>query len=121
MPAIDWNHDRITRVIEAIADGVTLRAVAKNEGISASAIIRFVQNDESFAKQYAHAKEIQLEAFADEIMQIADSADEKTVNAARLQVDSRKWLLSKLVPKKYGDKLDLNHSGEVAVKRVIVR
>lgn len=33
------------------------------------------------------------------------------VERARLQIDTRKWLLSKLAPKKYGDMLQLEHSG----------
>jgi hypothetical protein len=35
----------------------------------------------------------------------------------RLKVDSRKWFLSKMLPKIYGDKLDLNHSGYIATPR----
>lgn len=64
---------------------------------------------------------------ADEIIDIADASegdvivdedgrrliDNEAVQRARLRVDSRKWLLSKLVPKKYGDKIDLSVSGSL--------
>ena len=65
------------------------------------------------AKQYARAKECQLEALAEDIVDIADSVEpiSDATGKARLQIDSRKWLLSKLVPKKYGDKVTTEHTG----------
>ena len=57
---------------------------------------------------------------AEEILDIADDSggdwvedklNPEVVARARLRVDSRKWILSKLVPKKYGDKVDLTHAG----------
>lgn len=69
---------------------------------------------------------------AEEIIEIANTPviGQKTVSKAtglettecdmiehrRLQVDARKWYLSKVLPKVYGDKLDLNHSGGVTVR-----
>ena len=44
-----------------------------------------------------------MEQLADELIEIADTADKDTYNAMRLRVDTRKWLLSKLIPKVYGD------------------
>ena len=43
----------------------------------------------------------------------------ESVQRSKLRVDTRKWLMSKLAPKKYGEKVDLEHSGEVAIKRVV--
>jgi len=104
MPAINWTPELEASVLSLIEAGSPLRATAEKNGISASAIIRQVQASEDFAKRYARAKEIQVEQLADELLTIADSADAETYNASRLQVDTRKWLLSKLIPKKYGDK-----------------
>lgn len=78
---------------------------------------------------------MQAELLADELFTIADDGsndtivvDEETgstatnhdvINRSRLRVDTRKWYLSKVLPKIYGDKLDVNHGGEVAIKRVV--
>ena len=43
----------------------------------------------------------------------------EAIERTRLRIDARKWMMARILPKKYGDKLDLNHSGEVAVKRVV--
>ena len=42
--------------------------------------------------------------------------DHEHIQRARLRVDTRKWMLSKMLPKLYGDKLDVAHSGAVSVK-----
>lgn len=64
-----------------------------------------------FAVGYAHAKRQQIEAMAEDIVDIA-SDETLDANERRLQVDTRKWLLSKLIPKTYGDKLDLTSDGK---------
>ena len=79
---------------------------------------------EEFSQQYASAREVQAEVWADEIVAIADdtTADLTTdkdgkeivrhenIQRSRLRVDARKWIASKLLPKRYGDKLQ--HTGE---------
>lgn len=81
-----------------------------------------------FVQQYARAREVQAETMAEEMLAIADDgindtcqdADGRTIvnhdviARSRLRVDARKWLASKLAPKKYGDRLEL--AGEVGVK-----
>ena len=78
---------------------------------------------------YARAKDEQLQILADEIQPIADTpqmgeiitikGDEREIKICdmlehrKLRIEARKWLLAKLNPKKYGDKLGLEHSGEV--------
>jgi hypothetical protein len=60
---------------------------------------------------FAQAKEQQLHNMAEDIV---DIAHDETIepNARRLMVDTRKWLLSKLMHKTYGDKLDVTSGGE---------
>ena len=79
---------------------------------------------EEFSQQYASAREVQAEVWADEIVAIADDEsgdfftdekgkvvlDHQNVQRSRLRVDARKWIASKLLPKRYGDKLQ--HTGE---------
>src|SRR5215469_3005336 len=69
-----------------------------------------------FAAKYARAREMQAEWYADSITELAkeaDGLDGAGVAAKRLQIDTLKWIASKLLPKKYGDRLDV--SGEVSV------
>lgn len=82
-----------------------------------------------FRQQYVRAREDQAELMLDEIIEIADdtSADTITkedgdgnsyevantewINRSRVRIDARKWAMSKLAPKKYGDKLELGGTG----------
>ena len=66
--------------------------------------------------QYARARELGWDAIAEEIIEIADEPCETQVEVsqARNRIDSRRWLLSKIAPKKYGDRLDVQHSADTA-------
>lgn len=118
-----------------IASGMSMkRACAGKDRPDMSTIFRWIHSDrEGFCKEYENACKERSEAHAEEILDIADdSAEDKdadgkvrndTVQRARLRVDTRKWLMSKLVPKKYGDKIQ--HSGDednpvnVIVRKII--
>jgi hypothetical protein len=123
-------------ICKRLADGESLRAICRTKGMpSETHVRRLVVADSEFGAQYARAREIGYDRMAEEIAEIADTpkigvirttkadggVEEKEadmIEHRRLQVDARKWLLSKMLPKKYGDKLDLNHSGSVKVEKV---
>jgi hypothetical protein len=99
---------------------------------------RWMLSHPELRQEYAHAKNEQLEILADEISAIADetqpseiitikadgSREVKIVDATehrRLRIDTRKWLLSKLKPKTYGDRQEIEHSGALQVISSIPR
>jgi hypothetical protein len=100
-------------------------------------IMNWCQKKPAFLDQYAKARTKLLEHWAEEIIDIADDGtndweerqnrdgstyialNSEHVNRSRLRVDTRKWLLSKLVPKKYGDTTKLLHAGEDGGKLTI--
>lgn len=108
-----------------IADGESLRHIAKDEGMpSAITVHRWVIEDrEGFAAQYERARFCMVYAMADEMLEIASGTllvatgapgtgeASAKVQAKKLEVETRKWLLSKLMPKDFGDRLALEHSG----------
>src|SRR5215831_14334801 len=57
------------------------------------------------------AREAQADKYFQEIIEIADAATPETVNVARLRVDSRKFTVARLAPKKYGDHISHNVKG----------
>ena len=115
-------------ICSAIADGVSLRAVLARPGMpSKSMVMRWLADERyiEFRDQYACAREDLADKLADEILQIADDGSKDTfldangnvkvnhdvIARARLQIDARKWLASKLAPKKYGDRGQRENSG----------
>ena len=67
--------------------------------------------NEDFLERYARAREAQADKYFQEIIEIADAATPETVNVARLRVDSRKFTVARLAPKKYGDHISHNVKG----------
>jgi len=111
-------------ICEQIVEGKSLRAICKADDMpSVATIFNWFRTQEGFVEQYTRAKEEQAETLADEIVSIADEADttvkdmgggttavvfdSTAVARNRLRVEARKWVASKLKPKKYGDKLAL--------------
>lgn len=91
-----------------IMAGKSLRTICAGEDMpSASTVYAWLVQYPEFSAQYAHAREVQADALADEILEIADS--ETDPNRARVMIDARKWLAGKLRPKKYGDRVALDH------------
>jgi hypothetical protein len=112
-------HDRakVSKIVfAAMSNGSSLRKACELEGISHTTFLVWVNDDTEIADQYAKARDALHSYWADEIMTIADApvgstdngtTDSGAVQKQRLQIDSRKWLLSKLASKQYGDKLQV--------------
>lgn len=109
-------------------DGLSVRKVSELKGFPAlSTIFLWLTKDDAFSEQYARACEARADKMADEILTICDATEEdiitdpetgnpitnhNVIQRDRLRVDTRKWLLSKLAPKKYGDKVDVTSGGD---------
>ena len=103
---------------ERLIDGESLRKICLSESMpSVATVCRWLADDKhpGFREQYARAREFQADTLFDEVLNIADTADEKNeaVALARLKIDARKWMAGKLRAKKYGDKLQLD--GEISL------
>ena len=128
MAYTDKDKDNIFEyVCQEIEKGKALRNVLKDENMpSTSTFYQWLDNDEVKAKQYARATEVRADIIFDDILSIADENTNDTyindngievvnndvIQRSRLRIDSRKWVLSKLNPKKYGDKTDITSGGE---------
>lgn len=101
-----------------LAGGESLRKICAPAAMPApSTVCLWAIKLPPFAEQYAHARDIQSDIHVDESIDIADKAARKPtaekVQAARLQIDARKWQASKQKPKKYGD--SMRHEGDVTL------
>lgn len=106
----DFSQECADDICEAIASGVSLREFCSEDSApNRSTVFRWLEQNEGFRDQYARARESQAETYADEIVDIADEAEDAQL--ARLQIDARKWAASKLAPKKYGDKVTQELTG----------
>lgn len=116
-------------ICKRIAEGESLVSILKSHSKfpDYSNVIRAIQKDEVFRKMYAQAKEDQADYLAEEILEIADDGKNDWMEnndpdnpgykfngehhqRSRLRVDTRKWIASKLKPKKYGERM--THAGD---------
>lgn len=113
-----------------IANGESLRAICKSPGMpDRVTVLRWaLKEDHPFRNQYTQARDLQADSLADDIQDISDDGsndwmerankrgeieivvDHENINRSRLRVDTRKWIASKLKPKKYGEKIQNEHS-----------
>ena len=123
--SIEQKEKIFEHIFDEMSKGRSLRSVLKDEGmIPPKTFYEWIDSDSEKSKQYARACEIRADAIFDEIIEISDnsSGDAKInengqevlnnefVARSRLRVDARKWIASKLAPKKYGEKLDIDHT-----------
>jgi hypothetical protein len=108
-------------ICKRIASGESLTAICKDEHMPAKHhVLDWLFDEPEFSTQYARAREAQAEHYLDEIIEISDDSmldtemgedgiertNHEVVARARLRVDTRKWAMSKLAPKKYGDRIE---------------
>lgn len=113
-------------ICRRLAEGESLRSICRDEEMPDESSVRAwaLDNVNGFGPQYARAREIGYDKLAEEILEISDTPQLGVIRTSkpdggeevkeadmiehrRLRVDSRKWMLSKMLPKKYGDKLEL--------------
>lgn len=115
-----------TAIFESIENGSSLRKALLDNKLSSSTFFIWLEEDTEKSKQYARATELRAEALLDEMMDIVDDSqhdviptelgdgvtvertNHEVIQRSRLRYDARKWLVSKLNPKKYGDKTILS-------------
>lgn len=123
------------KICEQIATSAkSMKTICEELNISVATVLNWLSEshtsyNEGFSKLYARAKEQQADFLAEEILEIADDGsndymtitkgfetynveDKEVTNRSRLRVDARKWIASKLKPKKYADKIDVTSDGE---------
>lgn len=125
-----------TEIGEAIcarlAKGESMRSICKDESMPCQATIyNWLASDKlpQFMEQYTRGREAQAECLAEEIIAIADDGqndtyvdseglrrvDHDNIARSKLRVEARKWVAAKLLPKKYGDRMQVDHTGKVDV------
>lgn len=112
-----YSDEIAQEILEQLAQGKSLRRICAQEGFPDESTVRkWVIERPDFGPQYARARDLGLDAMADETFEIADGREGGDVARDRLRWDQRRWYLSKLAPKRYGDKLEVEHQGEVKVE-----
>ena len=118
-----YTQELADEICEGLADGKSLRTVCLADDMpDKRTVFRWLRTNAEFCHQYTRAKEESADALSDEMLDIADdgtndrietdsgpSPNQEHIQRSRLRIETRKWIASKLKPKRYGDKL--THEG----------
>jgi hypothetical protein len=121
---IAYSEELAAEICRRMSAGKSLRAVCRDADMPCMAtVLNWLRAYPDFVSQYARAREVLHEHWAQEIIEISDTpligvktkttddgvetVEGDMIEHRRLQVDARKWLLSKLAPRKYGDKIEV--------------
>ena len=129
----DYSEEIADIICERMVCGVedkpeSLRSICRSEGLpSMGTVMRWLARHPEFREQYRAAREAQSEMHQEEIIEISDNCTDdvqvlqsseddvslrinhSAIARAKLQIDTRKWIMSKMAPKKYGDKTVLSN------------
>lgn len=120
----DYTEELAQKICSKLAEGISLRTVCLADDMpNKSTVFKWLAEIEGFSDQYVRAKEESADAMHEELMILGDEAirlsqevdfkaSNAVVSAVKLKADNMKWSMSKMKPKKYGDKLDLTSKGK---------
>ena len=116
----DYSPEIADLICDRIAEGASLRQICQDATMPArSTIFVWLEEHEDFARSYTLARQIQIEDLMDEILEIADDSSNDwidregpdgkkyrvfnpdSIRRSKLRIGARKWLISKLMPKRY--------------------
>jgi hypothetical protein len=127
-PYVTYGPEIADRVRELMIEGRSLREICTVAGMPGRrTVFHWLRDHPEFRERYEIARLMQVEWWAHEIIEIADDAsgdfiitkdgeravDHDHINRARLRIEARKWLMAKLHPQRYGDRV----TADVTVKR----
>jgi hypothetical protein len=99
-------------IFAALAEGQSLRSICENPEMPVRmTIVTWLARYPDFLDHYTRAREVGLDHFAEITLAEATDVDPERVQSAKLTWDARRWHLSKMLPKRYGDRIAQEHSG----------
>lgn len=104
----DYTPELGDLICARLAAGESLKKITDGDDMPGrTTVYRWLREHEAFRNNYTRAAEDRAEHIFDDMFEIADTGNPDDVQRARLRVDTRKWALSKMIPKKYGEKTAL--------------
>lgn len=121
-----YSKEIADKICESLALGQSMRTVCADEKLPCMAtVFKWLREKPDFLEQYTRAKEESADAMSEDVLDIADDGtndfmetkkglkvNKEAVMRSRLRVETRKWLMAKMKPKKYGDKIDMTTGGK---------
>jgi hypothetical protein len=126
-----FNREIADEILERLSNGEPLTKICRDDHMPAvSTVFRWEKTVEGFSEEVTRARECSADHFSHEIIEISDEnpicttegenftrtgTDPAGIQRNKVRIDTRIKLMQMLKRKTYGDKLDLNVSGELSI------
>ena len=111
-----YNINVANKICQLLIDGLSINKIAtRSDTPDKRTIYNWIMDNDDFFTQFTRAKEIQIEDYVDSLFDLSNAADPKTAHVYRLKIDTIKWVAEKLLPKKYGAKVEHQGSLDISV------
>jgi hypothetical protein len=134
-----FTQDLADVICNRLEQGQSLREIGRDPKMPCDFTVRRWLMDgkhEAFCAQYAQARELQADRMFEEMLEISDDGtndwmtrnrrglevievDNDHINRSKLRVDTRKWILARMSPKKYQERTAVEHSGAITLEDLI--
>lgn len=106
-----------------MAEGRSLRSILRAEGMPGySTVMTWLNERPLFQENYTRAMYMRADVKFDELDDVSEDAalaeSAVTIAGLRLKSDNIKWQLARMNAKKYGDKIETTHAGEIGVRTI---
>lgn len=109
-----YSKELAEKVLDSLREGTSLDRTCRQEGFPAkSTVYIWIKEVPEFSNEYAQARDQGYTNRADKLLDLCEEVED--VQRARLLADTHKWILCKMLPKLYGDNLNVEHSGSISV------
>ena len=113
---IEYTPELADSICERLVNGESMRRISADPGMpSRSTMLRWMADIPEFEAKCARARLMQADTMDDMVVDVIDSVDEDNAHSMKVKLAAIQWRAAKLNPKKYGERLDLNHSGSVDI------
>lgn len=106
-----YTKDKADEICKMLADGITLQTICTlPEMPDRQTVHNWMKSHPDFFDAYTYARQLQADTFAE--MVLSEAFNSHDAQIGRLRIDALKWTASKLAPKKYGDKIEVESNSQ---------
>lgn len=120
-----WPLELMEEIMVDIAAGAIIKEAVEARGMKPNEFYYLALKDPEIKQMYDDAQQIRIESMAEAIIAVSDDAEQdfneygrlnsENINRAKLKVDTRKWLMSRLGWKRFGDRLQTEQNVNLVV------
>jgi len=112
MKPSSFTQEIADRICEELIEGRSMRQICSDEGMpNRSTVLRWMDQNPEFAAKCARAREMQADLMDDIILEVAHNVTPESAAADRVRLSAYQWRAAKLLPKKYGDRVQTEVTG----------